>query len=264
MHMRKIIKVSWITALFVTISLVVSCGSQENKNLDSTQIVEVVNVVPVITENGVEPFILGQSILNIPPKGKYYDTILLNRYYGVTMGDHYVEIEESEIDDYYKTMGGDYFEPDAIFGTATVISDGDTLMVVKYDELGVINEIEVYSSKLETSNGIHIGLSSSELFSKYQAVFLTTDGFAGESWQAYHVPGLAENITLYAYRNDTERCEWYWNVIGFPEPDRTIFKCVKEDNDGHSPLFSVPLKYVENKSIEKISIVKGGDEGFHI
>ena len=243
--MNKTRKGFGIAMLFVIIVIAESCGLQENKTLDSIRTIDTISVIPTITENGVEPFLLDQSILNIPPKGKFYDTILLNKYYGVTMGDHYVEIEESEIEEYYRNFGSDYFEPESIIGTATVLSEGDTLMVVTYDELGVINKIEVYSSKLKISNGICIGLSSSELFSKYQAVFLTTDGFAGESWQAYYVPGLTENITLYAYRNNMERCEWYWEVIGTQEPDRTIFKCVNENVNGYSPIFSVPLKYVE-------------------
>lgn len=239
--------------LFACIALI-SCGTKNN-NPDSTTS-ESTALTPTITEKGVVPFVIGQSIMNIPPKGGFYDTITLNRRYGVIMGDHYVEIEENEIDDYYKTMGSDYYEPNDIIGTATVFSGNDTVMIVTYDESGEIYNIEVYSSKLKLDNGIHTGLSSEELFSQYQAMFLTTDGFSGESWQVYHVPGVPQNISLCAYRNDTERCQWYYDIIGTPEPDRSTFKCVKEDDDGYSPIFSVPLNFCKKNSIRKITITK--------
>ena len=220
-------------------------------------------MLPSITNNGVEPFVLGRSFMDIPPKGEYYDTITLDRKYGVVMGDHYVEITESDIEDYYKTMGSDYFEPDAIIGIATVFSAKDTLMVVTYDETGIIDKIDVYSDKLKLDNGIHIGMSSEELFSQYNAMFLTTDGFAGECWQAYYVSGTPPNITLYAHRNDEERGKWYGEVVGSVDPDRSIFRCVKE-GDGDSPIFNVPLQYCKQCSIRKMTILQGGVDMFKL
>ena len=65
-------------------------------------------------------------------------------------------------------MGSDYFDPDAFMGTAVVISDGDTLMVVSFNESGTIDNIEIISSILSLDNGIHVGLASTEMFSKYK------------------------------------------------------------------------------------------------
>lgn len=223
------------------------------------------NVLPTITGQGAEPFILGQSIMNIPPKGKFYDTILLSKHYGVIEGDHYLVIDENEIDDYYKTMGSDYFDPDAFMGTAVVISDGDTLMVVSFNESGTIDNIEIISSILSLDNGIHVGLASTEMFSKYNADFLTTDCFSGESFQIYHIPGQSENITLFATMNGVDGASWYYdNISDDYEPDRTIFKCVKEEKNGFSALYKVPLNYVRNCSIKKIDITPNGREGFNL
>ena len=232
-------------------------GIGVNSNQGSTLPEESENVIPTITGNGVEPFVLGQSIMNIPPKGKFYDTILLSKRYGVVMGDHYLEIEEDEIEDYYKTMGSDYFEPD-IIGKATVLDKGETLMVVSYDKSGTINYLEIFTGKLQLDNGIHVGLSSVEMFSKYNADFLTTDCFAGESWQAFHVPGQSKNITLFAVMNSSEGSTWYYDNTSCPgtsfDFDSTTFKCVKEEQDGYSALFKVPLDYARDCYIKKIDV----------
>lgn len=217
---------------------------------------------PKIANDGVEPFTLGRFITDIPSKGEYYDTITLDRKYGVIMGDHYVEIAENEIEDYYQTMGSDYFEPDAIIGIATVFSANDTLMVVTYDEMGIINKIEVYSNKLKLDNGIHTGMSSEELFSQYNAKFLTTDGFAGESWQAYYVSGTPPNITLYAQRESSEGTQWYFELVEMVGYE--AFRCVKDERDGCSPIFNIPLHYCKQRSIRIITIEPGGVEMFKL
>lgn len=135
-------------------------------------------------------------------------------------------------------------------------------MVVSYDKSGTIDHLEIFSSKLQLDNGIHTGLSSSEMFSKYNADFLTTDCFAGESWQIYHIIGLSENITLYAHKNSIDGADWFWSVFDNQVPDENKFKCVKDGTDGYSPIFKIPLNYVKNCSLEMIDVKKGGDVVF--
>lgn len=229
--------------------LMVSCGTKGGK-------------MPLITESGVGPFVLGESIMNIPPHGEFYDTIVLNKKYGVTMGDHYVEIDENEIEDYYRTMGSDYFDPDEVIGTATVVSGNDTILVATYNESGKIHTIDVYSSKLKLENGIHTGLTSEEMFSKHKAQFLTTDCFAGESYQAYYVPETPQNITIKAYKNSEECSDWYYDA--FPDSGcESRCKRVKEGY-GESDIFSVPLELCKSRLVKKITIEQGGNEMFQL
>lgn len=239
-------------------------GTEVNSNQESTLPEEPENVIPTITGNGVEPFVLDSSIMNIPPKGKFYDTILLSKHYGVVKGDHYELIDETEIEDYYRTMGSDYFKPDDIIGTAIVLFEKDTLLIVTYDESGIINHLEIFSNKLQLDNGIHTGLSSSEMFSKYNADFLTTDCFSGESWQVFYVPSLSRNITLFAFNNSVDGTEWYNNKIVDYEPDQSVFKCVKEEKNGNSALYKVPLDYVRDCSVKKIDVKSNGYEMFQL
>lgn len=240
-----------------------SCGNRSNDNQDSISHEKSASL-PTITESGVEPFVLGQSILNIPHKGQFYDTITHNKFYGVVMGDHYLEIEESEIQDYYRTMGSDYYEPDVVKGTATILQGGDTLMVVSYDKTGTINEIEVLSSLFQLNNGIRIGLSSDEMASKYNADFLTTDDFAGESWQSYNVRGLSKNITLLTQKNHEGNYNWYWSVVGSQEPDRSKYKCVKDNIDGNPSVYIVPSELTKGCRLEKIVVMENGYDFLHI
>ena len=70
-----------------------SCGNRSNENQDSVSLEESESL-PTITENGVEPFFLGASLYSIAPSGVYYDTIVLEKYYCVAMGDHAVDVDE--------------------------------------------------------------------------------------------------------------------------------------------------------------------------
>ena len=58
--------------------------------------------LPNITEQGVEPFLLGASMYNIPVKGSFYDTLLLEKRYQVAHVIVHVGLSASEMFNTYK------------------------------------------------------------------------------------------------------------------------------------------------------------------
>lgn len=227
----------------------------------SSSVKEHTSALPAITENGVEPFLLGQSFKNIPSKGSFYDSIEWTKTYEIGIGDHCMELDEEEYKDFEKRFEKDEYEFFGVSSKAVVVSEKDTLLIAECSESGIIESLKIISDKLSLANGVHVGLSSKELFSKYNASFLTTDCFAGESWQAYHIPGLSKNITLRVFERGSDGAKWFNSVFDDMEPDADkSTKIKKEGEDGESSLYKIPLQYVKNCTIGVIDIRKGGIE----
>lgn len=204
---------------------------------------------------------MGQSVKNIPSKGLFYDGFVWTKTYNIFIGDHYMELDEEEYRDYEKRFGEDEYEFLGVSNNAVVVLENDTLLIVQCNESGIIESLEIRSDKLSLKNGVHVGLSSEELFSKYHASFLTTDGFSGESWQAYHIPGLSKNITLRVFVEGSDGANWFSSVFDGMEPDVDKSTKVKEEGEmGGSSLYKIPLKYVTNCTLGVIDIRKGGIE----
>lgn len=199
--MKRVSKNTTLFVMAITM-MMTACESpskgNSNDKSNSKEPEETTIKYPAITEKGVTPFLLNESFLDIPPRGDYYDNIKLNRFYSVLMGDYVIDITDDRFED-YKNDFGDDAEILGFYGTGVVMQGNDTLLIATYDENGIITEIEVFSKKLHLENGIHVGLSTETIASKYNACFLTTTNFPGqEVWMCYYVEGLPKNITLWA------------------------------------------------------------------
>ena len=255
-------KVSKITMLFVIAMamMMAACESPSKGNSNDKSNSKEPKVTsfkyPTITEKGVTPFLLNESFLNVPPQGDYYDNIKLNRFYSVIMGDYVIDIADEKLNDYYDDFGSDA-EVLGFYGTGVVIQGNDTLLIATYDENGIITEIEVFSEKIHFENGIHVGLSSETMASKYDASFLTTSYFPGqEVWMCYYVKGLPKNITL-----------WATNVYdifdvddgyGVPIPSRG-----KGTRNGCFFQYIIPMDKVKDSHLASIRILSKDYESFN-
>lgn len=229
-------------------------GSDDKFNSKESE--EASSKFPVITGKGVAPFLLNASFLSIPPQGDYYDNIKLNRFYSVIYGDHVFEITEDELGDYYDDFGSDAEEILGYFGTGVVVQGDDTLLISTYDENGVITQVEVFSDKFHLENGIHVGLSSEELASQYNASFLTTDFFAGEAWMCYYVKGLPRNITLWA----TNVYDIFDDDDGFGVP---IPSSGEETRSGCFFQYKIPMDLVKGSRLASIRILNKDYESYN-
>lgn len=249
--MKKVLQTPMMLFVMAIAMFATSCESFTSNKSNSKEVVEEnPSKYPTITEKGVEPFILDASFPNIPPRGDYYNNIILNRFYNVIMGDHVVDITEDELNDYYND-----FETDAevlgFYGTGVVMQGNDTLLIATYDENGVISEVEVFSEKLHLENGIRVGLSSETMASKYNASFLTTDYFAGEVWMCYNVKVLPKNIIIWATNN--------FDIFDGFEPN--CGESIKDNNCFFG--YTIPMDKVKDSQVASILIKKKDYESFH-
>ena len=240
--------------------MMVACESpskgNSNDNSNSKESEDATFKYPTITEKGVTPFFLNESFLNIPPRGDYYDNIKLNRFYSVIMGDYVIDIADDKLNDYYDDFGIDA-EVLGFYGTGVVKQGNDTLLIATYDDNGIITEIEVFSEKIHLENGIHIGLSSETMASKYDASFLTTTYFPGqEVWMCYYVNGLPQNITL-----------WATNVYDIFDDDDGYGVLVpssgKATRSGCFFQYKIPMEKVKDSHLASIRILSKDYESFN-
>lgn len=200
---------TWLLAIIIVGSLLIVggivffCFLGVSSNSEAVQEEEIAEIVfPKITERGVGPFLLGSSMFEIPVKGSFYDTLLLNKHYSAfAYSKSYHDLSEKEVQE-FKQEWGDDFEVLECVGEATVIKDCDTLMTINYTEEGVITSIEVLSNKLILENGVHVGLSSTEMFNTYKACYISPglgslDNF-GWGKQQFYFPNLPKDIYIMA------------------------------------------------------------------
>ena len=179
----------WLLLLIIVISLLLIGGivflclrGESGSSVTNT---------PNITEQGVEPFLLESSMFDIPVKGSYYDTILLEKHYSAyAYSTSYDDLTENQVQEYKKEWG-DNFEVLKCVGVATVIKGRDTLMTINYTEKGLITSIEVLSNRFQLENGVHVGLSASEMFNTYKASYISPglgslDNFGWGKQQFYY------------------------------------------------------------------------------
>ena len=246
-----------ITLFLLAGIVLVSCKS--SSSTDETSDVS----FPFITENGVEPFLLGASLKDIPCHGEYYDTIVLNTLYlvsGVMPGEVY-EWNEQQMEEYkreheeYNVSGWAY---NKIINTHTncyVIYKKDTIMKVICDSDLKILCIKVFSEKLQFENGIHVGLTSSEMFSQFQAEYACEKdtrcmGNTAPPTMGYITQGMPNTIGLIAAKNNDitfDESEKYNDYLPIYPVHGT------ERNDG---IWVMPLDDVKNDYLKCIIIVK--------
>ena len=259
--MKRALKTNMLLLSMAIATFMASCESvinsksspSETKEEEEIRMEESSSVFPPITEKGVAPFFLDGSFLNIPPRGEYYDNIVLNRYYEVVEGDHVINITEDELDEYYGDFGS-FSDVLEFHGTGVVMQGVDTVLIVTYNKEGVISIVEVFSEKLQLENGIHVGLSSEMMASKYDARFLTTDCFAGDPRMCYYVKGLHNNITLLTAENNH-----IFEDIGGLEPN-----CGEKIYEyDYTPVYQIPMYRVKEDYLASIVIMKNGWNVFH-
>lgn len=254
---------NYIVCLFLMWSILTSCTTKANNEVHNQTVEEYTAPFPTVKENGVEPFILGQCVDRVPSKGSFYDSFVYEKTYNIIIGDHYMELGEKEYKDYEREFGKDEYEFLGVSSKAVVVSEKDTLLIAWCNESGIIESLEIRSDKLSLENGVHVGLSSEELFSKYNASFLTTDGSPSGCWQAYYIPDLSRNFTLRVFVEESSGSDWFWSVFDGMEPDADKSTKVK-DGEMHPSLYKIPLQYVKNCTLGVIDIRKGGIEMFSI
>lgn len=209
---------------------------------------------PDITAQGVEPFLLGTSMFDIPIKGGFYDTILIEKRYNAfeEFGElHSNGMTEKELLEFKKEWEGVAFIVES-YGYACVMKDKDTLIKVDYDENAVIYSIEVFSEQIKMQNGVHVGLSALELFEKYNALFITPSSFntellenkVGDKYTTFRLPHQPTNISVKAVGDkiDFEYKEQYEKKLMEQE--------IYEDFD------TLPLEAVKGSSVRSILIQK--------
>ena len=181
-------------------------SSTPNSTPNSTQ--EEVCIIPNITERGVEPFFVGSSLLDIPSRGSFYDTIIIEKLYdfyedgGEIHGERYTETEYKR---FCNEFGRDFLVT-TCYGFAIIIKDGDTIMTIDYDDNAQITDITVLSDMLKMENGIHVGMGASDLLKDYAARFVTQN-----DWEDGHtflsdniiidVPSIPKHITVFSECN---------------------------------------------------------------
>ncbi len=231
---------------FLPMVVLISCN-----NSDTNASQEENSVIPNITDRGVEPFFVGSSLLDISPKGSFYDTIILNKLFdwcetcGEMSGQGATEIEYLKI---YHQFNGD-IRIVRCYGVANVIKDGDTVMTIDYDENAQITEIAILSDMFKTENGIHVGMGASDLLKDFDARFTTqNDWFDGHSFLSEYlivnVPSLPKHILLQSECTDE---------IG-------AFMSKKQEESGNEWDFdyecTLPSELVNNNTVSKIMITK--------
>ncbi len=201
--------------------------------------------IPNITEQGVEPFLLGLSMFDIPVKGSFYDTLLLEkRYSAFAYSTSYDDLTESQVQDFKKEWG-DNFEVTGCVGVAKVVKGSDTIMTINFTEEGVITSIEVLTNSIQLENGVHVGLSATEMFNTYKACYISPglgslDNF-GYGKQQFYYTDLPNDIYIMA---STSKAVAFLESNGSEVTVRDRF------------YFSIPLENVKDDSVRSIIINK--------
>jgi hypothetical protein len=141
-------------------------------------------------------------MFEIPVKGSFYDTLLLEkRYSAFAYSTSYNDLSENQVQEYKKEWG-DAFEILECVGVAKAIKDRDTIMTINYTEGGEITSVEVFSNGIQLANGVHVGLSATEMFNTYNACYISPglgslDNF-GWGKQQFYFPDLPKDIYIMA------------------------------------------------------------------
>lgn len=209
--------------------------------------------IPNITEQGVGPFLLGSSMLDIPVKGSFYDTMLLEkRFSAFAYSTTYDDLTENQLQDLKEGKGMAWrdndFEVLGCVGVAKVIKGSDTLMTINYTEEGEITSIEILSNRIQLANGVHVGLTATEMFNTYSACYISPglgseDGF-GYGKQQFYFPNLPKDIYIMASISKAP--------IDIMELESTGSDITVKDRS----YYSIPLEEVKKDSVRSIIIDK--------
>lgn len=237
--------------------LLASCGggsaSHNDKehcdNSEQTAPQEEVCVFPNITEKGVDPFLVKSTMLDIPAKGSFYDTIIINKYY-----DWYEEsgegqgkgCTESEYKYYYDMFNGEIIV-ERCYGLAKIVKGRDTVLTVEYDENAKITNVTVLSDKFQMENGIHVGMGASDLLKDFDARFVTQNVWSdGGSFLSNYIiidiPSLPKHMIVFSECNSKI----------------TDFMNKRQEESGNdydfNYVYTLPSELVGNNTVSKIKV----------
>lgn len=249
----------WLWVLIIVGSLLVVCGivllclkgKSPSSNADQEEGVAQISY-PNITSQGVEPFTVGSSMYDFSAKGDFYDTIFIEKRYNAFEENgeiHYDGLDEEGLKKVKKEWGDIFIVKS--YGYAYVIKDNDTLIKMDYDENAVIHSIEVMSEQIKMQNGVHVGLSATEMFEKHNALFITPSSYnseLGESGMSddaiFELPHQPANITVNAF----------YDKIDFDYKGQYEIK--QMEAFGFSDYDTLPLEAVKGCSVRSIIIKK--------
>lgn len=252
-------KPTWVWTLIIVASLlivggiVILCFTGKSSDSDIVQVEETSQVsFPNITAQGVEPFVVGSSMYDIPAKGAFYDTILLEKRYnaymeGLTCG---INISEEELQKLKKEYSWTTLEVEA-FGFAFVEKDSDTLIKIDYDENAIIQSIEVLSAQFKMQNGVCVGLSATEMIEKHNAQFVTPSSYNSELGEN----GLGDDATFeLPHQPKSISVKAVYEKIDFVYKEQYESRLM--ETIGFCAYDTLPLEAVKGSSVRSIVINK--------
>ncbi|MBO7201234.1 MAG: hypothetical protein J6V54_07570 [Bacteroidales bacterium] len=254
--MKKAVIVLFVLSTIITFY---SCGSKTTNEheyvLDSEsveeEVVEDLPKFPLIDFEGVGEIKIGSYVSNILSKSSFYDKIIINKIYSATLGDHGVYLSENELEKY---KDDPYVDVDGELLEGIVKNGNDTMIIFRSSNSNTIDEIEIYSPNLKFENGIGVGLRTDELCSNYNASILSTDLWAGTYAMWYDIPNFPSNVGLYLAKNKLDEMNIFEYVDGTGIMIPKGGELIREEEDGHSPIYRVSKSLVENSYIEYIII----------
>lgn len=207
---------------------------------------------PTITERGVGPFQIGKSISSIPKTGSFYNRVITEQCWMFVEGEDYSMLNKSEVNE---GLNNDEFTLDDLvhIGSSTIYQNNEKLISVEYDYSDkIIKSIYIYSPKIKTANGLHVGISAADLKNKFNGELLIQEDFGLRAY--FYIPKVSQKIHIspWSYNmwesitENEERSEWVSmiydsNMESFPQYDwKNVYK--------------TPLPYQKNLSIKSISI----------
>ena len=233
-----IMKKTLLLLALLPLAAFVSCN---NSNTNTTQ--EEVCVFPNITEKGVEPFLIGSSLFDIPLKGAYYDTITLEKQIAIPMDEGLWIITEEEYDEMMKKYPNNELSDVKVTMYANVKKNANTLLYLKCGKDANIEGITVLSDNFKTDNGLHVGITTEELISNYNAKTECTYQHYGTGTILYNIPNFTNYIKFVANHSFTlldGSCDWNGYNI---ESDTFIQDSIKD--------WAIGGILIHNKPIEK-------------
>ncbi len=179
-------------------------NSDQKATKEEASVKEETCVFPTITEQGVEPFFINSSLLDIPSKGSFYDTIFLQKLYDWSeeSGEiHGTRTTESEYQRACTEFKDNNIQLIRCYGDAKIVKGGDTIMTIDYDEKATITKVTLLSDNFQMVNGLHVGMAAPELLNDYKANFVTqNEWFDGGSSLSNNIivdiPSLPKNIIV--------------------------------------------------------------------
>lgn len=191
------------------------------------------NGLPFVTENGVGKVTVGASLLT----GKYLGDDNYVTYLPMCSPKEGIPSKEEIAN---CKIGNAFY--DRVTPIVSQFSDtelyycfyrGDELMMATQGEDGMIDEIIVYSPRLQFANGIHTGMTAAELVQRFDARIKYASGPEASTME-FEVPGFPSNVHLYASFDGTSV---------EPDEDSSIYLSPSQVTNGRLEIIEIQRNY---------------------